>query len=126
MFKPPPDNYPFDRSDEEIEGYIRECSVEMKSMRHNTNGVIRLNALVQLGQNELQKRSNQEFLKTTSEASFASQRFARRAIGISVVAMVLSFVTAFLAYRDARSDQQWQDEQLEILRNIESNALPGS
>ncbi len=73
---------------------------------------MQLAPLVQLGQNELQKRIVEKAAKNSEKAE-------RVAIGIATFSIFLSFVAIGFSYVSFRSDENWQKEETRLLGEIE-------
>jgi hypothetical protein len=134
-----PTNYPIDCTDEEIIRVIRELSQEMIAGGGNINTVMQFTPLITVGQAELQKRVLHENNSTTEELhaetvqlktitenySKSSEQFAKSSRILSMLAIIISIISllalVYFGFKSNQSDKVWQNEQLKILKDINSN-----
>lgn len=107
-----PTNYPGGSTDEQIQQAIKELSEDIVKSSANINTVLQVAPLVQLGQNELQKRIVEKSSKTADKAE-------RIAIGIASFSIILSLVAIGFSYVSFKSDENWQKEEARLLGEIE-------
>lgn len=107
-----PTNYPYESTDEQIQQAVKELSDDIVKSGANVNTVLQLAPLVQLGQNELQKRILEKAAKTAEKAE-------KTAIGIAAFSIIISFIAIGFSYVSFRSDENWQKEETRLLGEIE-------
>lgn len=78
-----PVGYPYRLSDEEIEATLATFMAAIEARRYDINAVLRYGHVIQIGQNELERRLVEQMRKTTHEASEASSKTARRALWVA-------------------------------------------
>ena len=103
-----PTNYPYESTDEQIQQAVKELSDDIVKSEANVNTVLQLAPLVQLGQNELQKRILEKSAKTAEKAE-------KTAIGIAGFSVVLSLVAIWFSYLSFKTDDNWQKEETRLL-----------
>ncbi len=113
-----PANYPYGSTDEQIQQAVKELSDDIVNSAANINTVLQLAPLVQLGQNELQKRVAEKSAKTAEKAE-------RIAIGIAAFSIILSFVAIGFSYASFKSDENWQKEETRLLGETEKEIISG-
>lgn len=104
-------NYPSGKTDEEIQQMVKEFTNDIAISAGNINAILQLAPLIQLGQNEIQKRIVEKSAKTADKA----QRNAMYIAGFSVI---LSFVAIGFSYAAFKSDENWQKEETQLLNEI--------
>ena len=93
--------YPFDYSDEEILKRIEELSG--RDNNYDPGSPTRMLKII-LGLTEIQRRS--------------SKRFAKWSIILSIMVIVFSATAVFYAYNTNKINNQWQEKQIQILKEI--------
>lgn len=106
--------YPFEDSDEDIKEQMNELIKVIANSNYSINDVMRLGPLINLGNDELQRRSEKEAVKAMDE----SHKLSNNALAIAVIAIALS---VFSLFYNSNSNEDWQKSQLEILQSINSN-----
>ena len=109
-----PTNYPSDSTDEQIYQVIKELSGEVLNTGANINTVLQLTPLINLGQNELQKRILDRSSKETS-------KLEKIAIIIASVSIILSAIAIYFSYQSVKSSERWENNQIELLKQIRDN-----
>ena len=112
-------NYPTGCTEEQINQIVKELSSSIVTSGGNINSVMQLAPLVQLGQNELQKRIIEKSVRN-------SERAANIAVGLSIFSVLLTLVAIGLAYLSFQSDEDWKKEETQLLTSINKNLLPDS
>ena len=110
-----PKNYPSGSTDEEIYQAIKELSADVLNSGANINTVLQLTPVVNLGQNELQKRILERSSKETS-------KLEKIAIVIASVSIILSAIAIYFSYQSVKSSERWENNQIELLKQIRDNA----
>ena len=105
-------NYPSGSPDEEIFVVISDFSKRIVDSNFNINTVLQLSPAIQLGQSEIQKRILERSAKETS-------KIQKLAICIAIISLLFSFIAIYLTYLNIRSDQVWQTNQINLLKEIE-------
>lgn len=100
--------YPYDLSSEEINIAIKGMSEEILNSGAKINTVMQFSPLIQMGQNELQRR-------ILDHASSNSQKTERIAIGIGILSILISLILFWLS---SRSDNLWMEQELAAIRDL--------
>ena len=119
-----------DRTDDEIDAIIDKQIAHMDFYKFNPKVVAGTMPKIQLALAELQKRSSKaqsdisntqleishEQAKSAVKYATSSTRTARVAIGISVVAIL---ITGIFSYISSNENAEWQIEQTDLLKTID-------
>ena len=100
-------NYPYGCSDKDIAKAIKEYSDEMLAARADINKVLQFSPLIAVGQNELQSRQ-------TKRITFLS-------LGIGLLSLVIAGIALWVSFMNTRSNEAWENKQLESLNAIHSD-----
>jgi len=106
-----PEGFPTDCSDEKIIEVINEFSSQLRASNASINASMNYSPVIQLGQNELQRR----FVNRTSDTS---SRLTKISIIIASLSILLSFVAIICAVASIRSSHRWEDRQIKLLEKI--------
>ena len=107
-------NYPSGSTDGQIYQVIKELSEEVLNSGANINTVLQLTPLINLGQNELQKRILD---KSSKEVS----KLEKIAIVIASVSIILSAIAIYFSFQSVKSSKRWENNQIELLEQIQEN-----
>ncbi|MCX6747760.1 MAG: hypothetical protein NTW98_02320 [Candidatus Nomurabacteria bacterium] len=109
-----PTNYPSGSTDEQIQQAVKELSEDIMKSQANINTVLAFAPLIQLGQNEIQKRILEKSVKTAHKSE-------RTAIVVASFSIVLSLIAIFFSYLSFASDEKWQKDETRLLNEINNS-----
>ncbi len=100
--------YPHGMKNNEIEDVIKEYSEIIVGSDPSMNTVLQYAPLIQLGQNELQRRQ-------TKIITWLS-------IAVSIFSLFIAGLALFVSYTSSASSTRWEKNQLSLLRELKSEA----
>lgn len=99
------------RPDKEIDSEITDYTHKLNSDPNNLTNVTKYLLLIHNDQNELQKR-------ILERAAANSEKSEKITTCLTIISVVLTIVAIWLSYQSIKTDNQWQEEEIQLLKEI--------
>lgn len=99
------------RPDAEIDAEILHFTEVLNTDINNLTHVTKYLLLIQKNQNEIQRRIQER----AAENSVKSEKTTTC---LTVISVILTIATIWLSYQSIKTDDQWQEEEIQLLKEI--------